>query len=309
MKDVLSDIFDAIRIEATLYFRTDFTPPWAIRVPVYKAAARFHLVVQGCCRIELPDGESVDLGAGDMALIPRGREHVLCDSLGRQPAALENILAESGYTGDGVFVLGRGDPRASTQMICGHFGLADGADHPLLRALPQLIVLTAADRARQPFLDETVRLLVRRVFSDGVGAAAAVGKLSEAFFIEAIRAAALRSSDLDRIFSAMTDPRIGRALSLIHEDVARDWTVDSLASAVAMSRSRFANRFTEFMGVGPMRYLADWRLQRALRLLASPRANVQMIAAQVGYQSPAAFTRAFTQKFGAPPTEFRRAEA
>lgn len=107
----------------------------------------------------------------------------------------------------------------------------------------------------------------------------------------------------------MTDPQIGRALELMHKDVSHPWTVESLALAVGMSRSRFAERFRELMNDGPMGYLADWRLQRALVLLGQSRFNVQEVAGKVGYQSAAAFARAFAQKFGAPPSDFRQVEA
>jgi AraC family transcriptional activator of mtrCDE len=309
MADVLSDIFETIRLRATFYFRTDYSPPWAITVPAYQDTARFHLVIQGRCHVALASGRTADIGPGDLIVIPRGQEHVLADRPGRRPAPLERVLQDAGYNGTGVFVLGKGDRSASTQMVCGHFGFTEGADHPLLRALPEVIVMTAADRARHTMLDEVLRLVVRRVFVEGLGAAAAISRLSEVFFIEAVRASIERCPELARVIGAMTDPQIGRALELVHQDPAKPWTVESLASQIGMSRSRFAERFSELMGDGPMSYLTDWRLQRALVLLGQPRVSVQDVAAKVGYQSAAAFTRAFTQKFGAPPSEFRHAEA
>jgi len=308
MIDVLSDIFDTIRLRATLYFRTDYTPPWAITVPAYRQTVRFHLVVQGRCHVGLVSGRGVDIAAGDLIIIPRGQEHVLSDAPGRTPAPLERVLRDSGYDGSGAFVVGAGNPAASTQMVCGHFGFSEGADHPLLRALPEAIVMTPADRARHPLLDETLRLVVRRAFTETLGSAAAIARLSEVFFIEAVRASVEQCPELARILGAMTDPQIGRALELMHKDASHPWTVESLATAVGMSRSRFADRFSELMSDGPMSYLSDWRLQRALVLLNQSRANVQEVANKVGYQSAAAFTRAFAQKFGAPPSELRQSE-
>lgn len=309
MIDVLSDIFETIRLRGTLYFRTDYSAPWAITVPAYAQSARFHLVVQGRCHVTLPSGQIVDIGPGDLVVIPRGQTHVLSDSPERMPAPLEQVIQDSGYDGRGVFVVGKGNTNASTQMVCGHFGFTGGADHPLLRALPEVIVLTSADRARHPLLDDTLRLVARRVFSDSLGAAAAISRLSEVFFIEVIRASIAHNPELARILEAMTDPQIGRALGHIHNDTARAWTVESLAVEVGMSRSRFAERFAELMGMGPMSYLSDWRLQHALALLSQPRVNVQAVAAKVGYQSSAAFTRAFAHKFGAPPSNFRNLDS
>jgi AraC-like DNA-binding protein len=306
MKDVLSDILETIRLQETLYFRTDFSPPWAIEVPAYKTAARFHLVIQGRCHVKLPSGRTVALQAGDLALIPHGRAHILSDRDDRAPNSLERVLEEAGYSGDGVFILGKGDPEAATRMLCGHFGFAEGADHPIMRAMPELVVLTNDDRPQHPFLDGALRLLEKRVFSDGVGAKAAVTKLSELLLIEAIRAIVSQSPHLKQIMAAITDTHVGRALALLHEAYAKDWTVENLAESVGMSRSRFAERFCELLGEGPMHYLAEWRLQRAMYLLSQPRISVQEVALQVGYQSTSAFSRAFTAKFGAAPTAFKR---
>jgi AraC-like DNA-binding protein len=305
MSDVLSDIFDTIRLRATIYFRTDYSPPWAISVPAFSQAARFHLVVQGRCHVCLVSGKALDLGPGDLIVIPRGQPHTLADSQGRSPAPLEQVVAQSGYDGRGAFVLGSGNPNASTQMVCGHLGFTEGADHPLLRALPEVIVMTTADRARHVLLDEVLGLLVRRVFIEGLGATSAIARLSEIFFIETIRAACEKHPELARVIGAMSDVHIGKGLDLMHAAPGKPWSVESLAAAVGMSRSRFAERFSELMGDGPMGYLADWRLQRALVLLSKPRTNVQEVAHAVGYQSAAAFTRAFSQKFGAPPSDYR----
>lgn len=305
MSDVLSDIFDTIRLRGTLYFRTDYSPPWAITVPAYHQAARFHLVAQGRCHARLASGRAIDLGPGDLVLIPRGQEHVLADSPKRKPAPLEQVIRQSGYDGRGAFVIGSGDPDASTQMVCGHFGFSEGADHPLLRALPDAIVMTPPDRARHPLLDETLRLVVRRAFVDGLGAAAAIARLSEVFFIETIRASSERHPELAGVIRAMTDPQVGRALELIHHEPGKAWTVETLAAEVGMSRSRFADRFSELMGEGPMSYLTAWRFQRALVLLGQPRANIQRVARSIGYRSAAAFSRAFSLRFGAPPSDYR----
>lgn len=304
--DVLDDILDTLNLRGAFYYRTDFSPPWAVTVPDLQQAARFHLVVQGRCHVAFPSGASVDLGPGDLVLIPRGRSHVLADSAGRNAPPLETVLTAVGYDGSGVLAVGEGDPGASTQLVCGHFTFRTGADHPVLRALPEFLVTSNAARAREPWLDDVLRLVVRRVFADGAGSAAAVTRLSEVVFIELLRAGIGVDGELRAVLDAFRDPQVGRALQLMHAEPARSWTVESLAAAVGMSRSRFAERFSELMELGPMAYLADWRLQKALSLLDDPRASVQQVAGQAGYQSPAAFTRAFASRFGLPPTEYRR---
>jgi len=308
MFDLLSDVFETIRLKGTLYFRTDYSPPWAITVPAYEQAARFHFVIQGCCHVSLPSGSNIVLEQGDVVLIPRGRGHVLADRLGRAPAPLERVIQESGYDGKGAFVIGKSDPQATTQMVCGHLGFSQGADHPLLGALPEVILITQPDRGRYPLLDESLRLVARRALSDEIGAAASIARLSEVFFIEAVRASVERHPPLANVMTAMTDLHIGRALELVHKTPGDPWTVETLAKASGMSRSRFAERFTELVGVAPMAYVTEWRLQKALARLSSSKASVKEVAAQAGYQSAAAFARAFAQRFGIPPTDTRDLE-
>lgn len=303
--DTLSDIFDTIRLRGTLYFRTAYSPPWGIAVPRYEQAARFHLVTHGHCHIALPNGHEAELAAGDLVLVPRGREHVMADERGRAPSRVDDLVARSGFNGKGAFVVGNGDPAAATQMVCGHLSFTAGADHPILRALPDLIVLRAADRERVPILDDTLRLAAKRAFSDEPGAAATIARLSEIFFIEAIRAALPHHRELARVVGAMRDPQMGRVLENIHERPGHRWSVDNLASVAGMSRSRFAERFTEAIGTAPMAYVTEWRLQKALGRLSTHAASVKEIAAEAGYQSAAAFTRAFSARFGYPPTEAR----
>lgn len=304
--DVLSDIFDTLRLRGTLYFRTDFSPPWAISVPDFERAARFHLVVQGRCHVRMESGRAVDLAAGDLVVIPAGRAHVLADQPDRTAVALDDVLKRSGFQGEGTFVIGNGDPQASTRLVCGHLSYDIGGDHPLVQALPEVIVMRPTDRARAPLLDDTLRMVARCVFADELGSGASIARLSEVFFIETVRVAVAHHPALARIIAAMTDPQIGRVLQHVHRAVGSPWTVETLAAAANMSRSRFAERFSELLGVAPMSYVTEWRLQKARARLADGDASVKAIAGEVGYQSPAAFTRAFSARFGCSPSDVRR---
>lgn len=306
--DLIDDIFSTLNLKGALYFRTDFSPPWGVTVPELKQAARFHLVIQGRCYVKVAGSESVELGPGDLILIPWGVEHILSHTKADSSPPLETVLKDAGYTGNGVLAVGSGDQNASTQMVCGHFSFRPGADHPLLRALPKQMVISAAARAQQPLLDEMLRLISQRIFADQLGSEAAVTRLSEIVFIELLRSGVGDHQQLHLILNALRDPKISHSLQLIHAKPAEAWTVEKLATEVAMSRSRFANHFSELMGMGPMSYVSDWRLQKSLSLLDGSRLSVQQIAGQTGYQSPAAFTRAFSGKFGYSPTEYRRLE-
>jgi len=307
--DVLNDIVDTLELKGALYFRTDFSPPWAIGVPRYQQAARFHLVVQGRCFVRLAAGAIVEMGPGDLILIPGGADHALCSEPDIAPTDLETVIKESGYDGRGVFALGASDEAAAVRMVCGHFSFREGADHPLLRALPDHLLVTNSIRAQNSWLDEVLRLIVRQIFAEPESSAATITRLSEVIFLETLRACADQSPSLARIIAGMRRKQIGEALLLMHERLAEPWTLESLAASVGMSRSKFAEQFRDAIGCAPMTYLADWRMQKAISLLAASRLSVQEVATETGYQSPAAFTRAFTQKIGVPPKEFRRRDS
>lgn len=309
--DVLSDVLDLLQLRGTLYFRTAFAAPFAVTVPAYGRAARFHLAVQGRCHVVIAEDEAVLLEPGDLILIPGGSPHVLCDQPDRPAAPLETVLQRAGYSGEGVLAYSEeSDPTAElaaeTKLICGHLDFAAGADHPLLRALPGHLLVTAEVRAQAPWIDEIMRLIVRQMFAGPPGVTASVIRLTEALFIEVIRTCSEGDPALARIFEAMNDPRIGRALSLMHRSLQQDWTLERLAREVGMSRSRFAERFQSLVGVAPMSYLAELRLQKAANLLAGSVTPIQQVAAEVGYRSPAAFTRAFANRYGKSPRAARQ---
>ena len=305
--DILNDILDTLDLKGALYFRTDFSSPWSVTVPVLEQAARFHLVVQGHCTVSLPTENVVTLGPGDLILIPKGQTHIISDSPVDDAPPLERVLESVGYNGEGVLAVGEGDTNATTQLICGHFTFRKGADHPILTALPDHLLTTASMRARNPWLDTILRLISQQMFSGDIGSDASVRRLSEVMFIELLRMGIEERSDADSFLKGFQDPQVSQALELMHKQPTSPWTVQSLAKEVGMSRSRFADRFGELIGQGPMSYLSDWRLQKALSLLDKQGSSVQQVAEQTGYQSPAAFTRAFSGKFGLAPTKYRQA--
>ena len=303
--DLLSDILDSLSLQGQFYFRTCFSSPWSIGVPDYASAIRFHYAVQGECWIRAGDEPPMLLREGDLILVPAGAAHVISDSPDRDPVELERVMAENAYAGGPVFKVGDGCEDAATQLMCGHFTFARGSDHPLLRSLPSLLHVSAEMRAATFWLDEALRLMARQMTDEDPGSMAVVRRISEIIFIETVRSSASQSQQLAGMLEALNDPKISRAIQAMHRDVASHWTVEALAGEAAMSRSRFAARFQELVGCGPLTYLAEWRLQKACALLRAGKVSVQEVAGQIGYQSPAAFTRAFANMFGESPTRFR----
>ena len=304
--DILGDVFNTLGLKGTLYFRTDFADRWGVTVPYHAGAARFHLVVQGRCYISVNGGAPVELNAGDLILIPAGASHTLSDHPETSVPPLEEVLEASGYAGQGVLIVGEGDPLATTQLVCGHLSFRHHADHPVLKALPDYLMMANSCRAKHPLLDAMLRLISQRIFEETLGSEASVTRLSEIVFIEMLKEGISEAPQLLSLLDGFRDPKIGRSLQLIHQKPDAPWTVETLASEVAMSRSRFAHRFNELIGTGPMAYLADWRLQKAIALLEESRLSVQQIAAETGYQSASSFTRAFSSRFGLAPREYRQ---
>ncbi|MGJ3648638.1 AraC family transcriptional regulator [Sphingomonas sp. GlSt437] len=309
MDYVLKDVLDTVSITTAFYFRTDFRKPYAIRVPAYESVARFHMAFHGYCQVRIDDGTVVDLGEGDLVLVPNGASHVLACGGDAPEILLEDAFQRTGYEGHGPFVFGYDGEADGCQLICGHFAFAKGADHPLLALLPSIVHIPAARRRALPLLDEMSALIGRQVFNDDPDATASFGRLSEALFIEILRAASHDVPRLATLFAAISDPHLGRALAAIHANVGAQWTVEALAGHAAMSRTRFAERFRALVGLSPMAYLTEWRLQRGLKLLADGQLPVKTVAAQVGYTSPAAFSRAFSERFGHSPSSVGRAPA
>jgi AraC-like DNA-binding protein len=303
--DLLSDILDSLSLQGQFYFRTCFNSPWSIGVPNYASAIRFHYAVQGECWVRAGDEAPIHLRQGDLVLVPAGAAHALSDTPERKPVELERVMADNDYSGGPVFRVGGGCENAATQLMCGHFTFADGSDHPLLRSLPSLLHVSASIRRSTFWLDEALRLMARQMADDNPGSMAVVRRMSEIIFIETVRSCGSQSQQLSGLMEALSDPKISRAIEAMHRDVATHWTVEALAGEAAMSRSRFAARFQELVGCGPLTYLAEWRLQKACALLREGKITIQEVAGRIGYQSPAAFTRAFANMFGESPTSFR----
>jgi AraC-like DNA-binding protein len=303
--DLLTDILGTLSLKGILYFRTEFSGKWAVTVPTLPAAARFHLVTKGCCHVRIGEDHYQDLHPGDIILVPKGRTHILSDSPQKTAPPLEKVIRQSGYNGNGLLVYGTQSTGQTTQMVCGHFSFRPGADHPVLRHLPEFITLRSEDRKKLPLLDQSLSFIAERVFSESLGSAAAVTRLSEIVFMEILQSAISANDRLSCVLLALQDAKIAKSLQLMHSNPEKQWTVESLACEVAMSRSRFSNRFRKLLGETPMTYLAEWRLQKSLEMLGETKQPIQLVANKTGYQSPSAFTRAFHCKFGISPKEYR----
>jgi AraC-like DNA-binding protein len=265
----------------------------------------FHVVTAGRVALEAEADGLRWLGPGDLALVPHGEGHALKSDPGAPAPGILELERE--LISDRYEILRHGAGGASTTLICG----AVRFDHPaagnLVAMLPEVIHVEASGPAQPDWMRSTLRLMAAEAREFRPGGEAVITRLGDILVIQAIRSwietdPAARSGWL----GALQDRQIGRAITLIHRDPARAWTLASLADEVAMSRSAFAARFTDLVGEPAMSYLARWRMHLALDALKEQRATVAELASQLGYRSEAAFARAFKRVIGAPPGAVRR---
>lgn len=310
MLDLLSDILTHLSVRGTLYFRTSLSEPWGIKVPQYENVARFHYAHRGDCQVRVhPGGETVSLEQGDLILIPHGAMHDLyCKATPPdQVFPLEQVLEKSGYDGRGVLVYGGDANDREIQLICGHFSFAPHARHLLLDRLPAYIHIRNYGEAAGPWLDASLRMIGAEAGGARLGGDLIALKLSEAIFAQAIRAYLEHEVDDHHPLAAFADPHINRALAAFHQDPTRPWSVEELAREAALSRTVFAQLFSEKMQLTPMQYLTSWRMQIARDGLARHRLNIAEVAHMAGYSSESSFSRIFQKEVGMRPAAFRNA--
>jgi len=299
--DARADVLGDLRLERGFYARSDLGAPWGLAFSATDGAS-FHVVVEGRCWLRLAD-DRVLLGAGDLALLPHGRDHHLGDApdgpttpLAALPSdRIGSTVASLRYGGDGERAL----------LICGGIHFAGPVARPLLELLPATLVVRRGDG--EGWLAATLALLSAEARTPRPGGPAVLTRLMDILVIQAIRA--WLAGDTDRgagWLGALRDPQVGPTLALMHRRPAEPWTVASLAATAHLSRSVFSERFTQLVGVPPMRYLARWRMHLAGSLIREDQLGVGEVARRLGYGSEAAFSRAFKRHSSVAPGSLRR---
>jgi len=318
--DPLSDVLSTVRLEGAVFLDAEGTAPWCARtrfglmaaagLPGQESpAAFFHFMLEGRCRVRLESGgETLEAGPGDMILLPHDDTHILGSDLQLAPHDSTRLVSIPA-PGEMMRVRIGGGGKA-TRFVCGYLFCDRRTSRPLFDSLPRLLRIPLGAAAGAAWITELVRAGVRETAAARPGGASMLAKLSELLFVEAMRrfAESLPAGQRGWL-AALRDPQLGRALALMHADPARAWTVDELAREVALSRSALGERFGALVGEPPMQYLTRWRLALAAQALRAGSEAVARIAERVGYDSEAAFNRAFKREFGAPPAKWRRAAA
>ena len=302
--DIVSDVLSLLKLNSSIYFRTEFHAPWGICVPAYENVARFHFVHRGRCWISVKDiDEKFPLNQGDLVIIPHGVEHSIFDPADAEIESLEE--ATSHYLGEGVFVYGDTKSGADTQLICGHWSFEKDTSHPLIEMLPKHIRIERSN-APSSWLENTLTMIGSETEMNRPGHEQVTLKLSESILIYVIRDY-LISGDIDaEFYNALKDEKILKVLQEMHRTPSYSWTLEAMSSIALLSRTSFMNRFTSLVGMTPLQYLTHWRMQIGRQILSETDSAIIEIAERVGYQSEAAFGRVFKKHFNMGPAEYRR---
>lgn len=306
--DPLGEALHFLRMSGVMYCRSEFTAPWALALPALEDCLMFHVVTSGRCRLEVEGCDDHVLQPGDFALVPHGAGHRLASESGVPAAKLFELPREQ--VSDRYEILRHGGGGAPTTVICGAVRFDHPAAHRLVTLLPKVISVEAWNSPELDWIQSTLRLMAVEAKELRPGGETVITRLADILVIQAIRSwitkdPAARTGWL----GALQDQQIGRAIALVHRNPGRSWTVASLADEVAMSRSAFAARFTELVGEPAMHYLARWRMHIALTWLEEEDAPLGEMARRLGYESEAAFSRAFKRFIGFPPGAVRRSAA
>ena len=337
--DPLSELLRAVRLRGAIFYYVDGIAPWVAEAPAAREIAsailpgaehliEYHVVTQGNCWGAIAGEAPVALSAGDVIMFPQGDAHVISSAPGMRVPKVDRSMFFSPRPPQLPFVLtqlgertiptealgdvpttarldGGGQERAT--VVCGFLGCDARPFNPLLAALPRLLHMPSADDRRNwiaPFIEVAVEEANRK----RPGGEAVLERISEMMFVDVVRRY-LENLPTEQTgwLAGLRDRFVGRALGLLHERPAHHWTIDALGDAVGLSRSALHERFAQLVGQPPMQYLAQWRMQLASRLLLESTMNVASVALETGYESEAAFNRAFKRFVGMPPATWRRA--
>jgi AraC-like DNA-binding protein len=301
-KPLLDDFLRGIRFQKGQYFRPKFQAPWGIYIE--KNCAVFHIVIHGTCWIEINGvTEPMKLSEGDLAVVTRGDAHMIRNPLSTPALNFFGLLKT--YKSGPNQALRVGGKGALTSFVCGGAAFETGASNPLIPILPPVLHLKRTEESWLGLMTEQILGELEAGCPEGTEV---ITRLTEILFIRAVRA--YFSQKMETVESgwlaAVRDEQIGRALAMLHGDLQQAWTVDSLARSVALSRSGLAARFKELLGEPPLHYLTRLRINAAAIRLRSRNDKLRAVAAAVGYESVAAFAKAFRRVMGITPGDYRQ---
>jgi AraC-like DNA-binding protein len=314
--DAFSEVLSGIKLTGAVFFSAEFSSPWGFSTSEPKVMAAkvapgaehlvlYHLVIEGGAVIELADGKSIALQAGDVIVFPHGDAHHMSSAKGLQ-RPFPNYGISAKIQARDLRPLQAGGGGEISRFVCGYLTCDPHLCQPILSGLPAAFKVNIRSDSSGHWLESSILHLVDEAASGRVGSEAMLAKLSETLFVDTLRryVSTLPERQVGWLAGAR-DPVVGKSLALLHSRVAYPWTIADLADEVGISRSALVERFTRYLAEPPMTYLTRWRLQLAVKSLERTSRGVADIAANVGYESEAAFSRAFKREFGQPPGRYR----
>jgi AraC-like DNA-binding protein len=300
VSDPIGEALHFLRMSGIFYCHSEFTAPWALTLPPFPKCLMLHVMTSGSCWLEVEGSPNRMLQPGDLALVPHGEGHQMASEPGMAGVKLFEIPREQ--ASDRYETLHLGGGGASTTAVCAVFEFDHPAASHLIKLLPRLIAVDASNSPHADWIESTLRLMAAEAMEMRPGGETVITRLADILVIHAIRSwIAEDPAAQTGWLGALRDKQIGRTIALIHREPARAWTLESLASEAAMSRSAFAARSTELVGEPAMHYVTRWRMNIALTWLREDDAPVGDLSRRLGYESEAAFSRAFKRYMGVSP--------
>ena len=304
--DPLGETLHLLRLTGTLYCRSELTAPWGVDLPAFEGCMMFHVVTAGHCWLEVEGDEPRLLQQGSLALVPHGTGHRIRSSQTAEAEPLFDIPVEQ--VSDRYEIMRYGGAGELTHLTCGVVRFDHVAGQQLIALLPRVLQIDTWADDEGSWLQSTLRFIAREARELRPGGETVITHLADILIIQAIRSWIDSAPQANRGWlAALRDDQVGRALAAIHREPEKDWSVALLAKEVGMSRSGFSARFTSLVGDSAMRYLTEWRMQLARAQLLETSDSLSVLADRLGYQSEAAFSRAFKRVFGVPPGSLRHA--
>jgi AraC-like DNA-binding protein len=327
-RDTLSDVLRAVRLRGAVFFYVEGKDPWVVETPCASVLVPammpdvehlmpFHGVARGSCWASLLGGEPIRLSEGDLVLFPQGDHHVMSSAPGLRAKVVDPAVyyAERppqlpftlSLTEHGMFPTEEhGSGTEQIKVVCGFLGCDAKPFNPLIASMPRVLRMPGLAAEGSSWIANFLRSMVDESIRKRPGGEAVLERMSEMLFVEVLRRylETLPAGEAGWL-AGMRDPAIGRVLALLHEQPEAPWTLKRLADEAALSRSTLHDRFIFFIGQSPMQYLTQWRMQVATRMLRDTNAKLLSVALGVGYDSEAAFSRAFKRAVGVAPGAWR----
>ena len=312
--DPLSETLRSVRLSGGVFLSGHFTSPWCISVritptdcaPFLKNPPQmitYHFVSKGQLVVGVEKQPEFEVAAGEIVLFPQNAPHTLGCGSAVAPVSAGQLIQRS--EDGGLQRIRHGGGGAVTEIFCG-FLASEDAYNPLMSTLPKALKTNVREGATREWIEASVRFAAAELAQDESAMSSVISRLSESLLTEAVREySSTLAEDKRGWLSGVKDPQVGRALALIHHDLAAPWSAEALAKEVALSRSAFVDRFTSLVGLPPIRYLTVWRMQAAKQALRETNKTIAQLAHSIGYESEEAFSRAFKREFGLPPARWK----